>query len=137
MNGSVVSYFGGLTPDEGIDVYISPELQGNISTAMASDCENITDQCVQGVKDILSNPSTELQARNPVLLAAGALGFLNILYPAFHLYNSPEPVPIHISIPPELLTAVAGETTATVTIVTVSDTAFTITPSPEPTGITG
>jgi hypothetical protein len=134
----MIYYSGGTTPDEGIDVYISSDLQSDISLAMDSNCHTMNEQCVQGVRDVIAGPKTELQARNPVIIVSFLVGLISVLFPAIHLASTGDPVPVHIYVPPAQASQASDAATASVTIVTVDNTpSFTITSKPEPTSVTG
>ena len=123
-------------PEHGIDVFVSPDLQGKIKDAMNSNCQEINDKCYKSVRDLLVNPNTELEARQ---IAGGALvvGILALLYPWWYKEEKPVPVPIHI--PPAQISQASTAVSATVIVVaTGSGTpTITITPEPEPTTVTG
>lgn len=134
----MIYYSGGTTPDEGIDVYISSDLQRDISSIIKSVCQALNEQPVQGVRDVITGPKTELQARNPVLLVGFLVGLISILFPAVHFASTSDPVPVHIYIPPAQASQASNAATASATIVTVDNTPpFTVTPKTEPTTVTG
>ncbi len=118
-------------------MYISSDLQRDLSSIMESVCQALNEHCVQVVRDTLTGPKTELQARNPVLLVGFLVGLISILFPAVHFASTSDPVPVHIYVPPAQASQASNAATASATIVTVDNTPpFTLTPKPEPITVT-
>lgn len=154
MSGSVVRYTGGSTPDEGINVFLSPEVRDRIKSAISTNCQEVTNDCVQSVKDVISSPNTELQAR--FIITAGAVGAIiagvvevfawitSIVAVYFTFLGDVSkgvgvpPFPEYVHIPPSQVSQLTSVAAATVTVVMANDApTVTITPKPVPIGVTG
>jgi hypothetical protein len=64
------------SPNNGVDVIFSEELRAYMKEAMESNCNNIDTQCVNGIRDLMVNPRTELESRQ---LAAAGVGLFALI----------------------------------------------------------
>jgi len=141
LTGLEISYTEVAGPGQGINIFLSSDLQGNISNTVKSNCPELDDQCFQSVRDLLISPNTELdptiEPRWFFLGLAGLAGLLGLLIPAFRFASYEVPNPIYI--PPAQVSQVSLAAPATEFVMfTGSGTpTMTITPKPEPTTITG
>lgn len=142
----MISYSGGDSPNAGIDVFISANLQSNIQSAVQANCQSLDQSCFQAVQDQIISPNTNLQARFiPLALAIVSLAilaqvemFVVTVVTAMLFTGSEKLSPSHIYIPTDQVSQVSNAADAIVTIVSIdTSTAFTITPVSFPTTITG
>jgi hypothetical protein len=117
---------------DGIDIYLSPELQTKIKRIVKLNCENQMDsRCYTQVRDLLDEPETGLMTRNPLLLGLAAVGGISaILFPV--LYEDAQPSVIHVPIK-ELNEATKLPKATRIVLVPEKGSTITIDPSPEPT----
>lgn len=135
----MIEFDGDGQTDNGLDIFLSSNLQNNINSALDSNCGELNDQCFQSMRDSLMNDDTELYSRqDPATLTVGALvvGFASLLFPFY--YQNKEPIPVPIQLDPSHVSAASELATANViVIVPESGAPITITPSPEPPAVTG
>lgn len=106
--------------------------------AMKSNCNNIDTQCVNGIRDLMVNPRTELESRQ--LAAAGAALFALIALAIPWLAKSQnEEVPLALHIPASQMDpAVSAAQASTIAAITKTDAPYiTITPKPDAPSATG
>lgn len=139
MTGSIIEFDGDRQADNGLDVFLSTDLQNNINAALDSNCGELNDQCFQSMRDSLMNDDTELYSRqDPATLTVGALvvGFASLLFPFY--YQDKEPIPVPIQLDPSYVSAASALATASaIVIVPESGAPITITPRPNPLTVTG
>lgn len=135
----MIEFDGDTQADNGLDIFLSTNLQNNINAALGSNCGKLNDQCFQSMRDSLMNEDTELHSRqDPATLTVGALvvGFTSLLFPFY--YQDKEPIPVPIQLDPSHVSAASALATAsTVVLVPESGAPITITPSSEPPVVTG
>lgn len=140
MTGLAIAYSGSGSPEEGIDIFVSEELQGKVREAYDADCKEINDACYTSVKDVLIHPDNELQPRqlDPVTVGvAVVLGFIAVLFPVWYKGDQTVPVPIHMPAAEISQASEAESATAVVVVTGTEPPVITITPKPEPTTVTG
>jgi hypothetical protein len=126
---------------EGLDVFISNDLQSKIENTRASQCQQLNNECVQTIKDLLLNPNTNLEARQDpftlVILSVVVLIFAAVM--ANHINHKSEPVATHWSADPTQISQASAASNATaIVVVTTSNTPLlTITPKPDNPSVTG
>jgi hypothetical protein len=117
---------------DGVDIYLSPEIQENIKNIVKSDCDKeLNSKCYNEVQDLFDKPETGLMARNPVFIGLSIVGGLGaVLFPA--IYKETQPSVIHV--PMRELNQATEIPEATQIIVEPEHGSFiTIDPSPQPT----
>jgi hypothetical protein len=117
---------------------LSEELRADIQKAIDSNCKEINSQCVDGVKDLLANPHTELESRQVLAAGAGLFALFALAIPWLEKSRN-QGVPVALHIPSaQLEPAASAASAATIVAVTGSGVPFvTVVPSakaPTPTG---
>ncbi|KAL2070255.1 hypothetical protein VTL71DRAFT_13281 [Oculimacula yallundae] len=145
LTGVTLDVSGGTTPEEGIDIFLSPDLHALVQSTVETSCQEVNPDCLQKVTDLISGPNTELRARQLLLTAyavfeliqfAVELTVVIIAAVAAHV-ATPNSVLAHVSVPPVQLTHMSSFATATATVVLVNGVPpFTIIPTPSPTVVT-
>ncbi|RDL30125.1 uncharacterized protein BP5553_10403 [Venustampulla echinocandica] len=115
-----------------------------MAARMGNKERELNNQCFQSVKDVFTNPKTEVDSRADtlterfvVIATAGLAALLSVLIAYWHHERQPPPMPIHIR-PAQINEAATAISAATVAVVMESPTpALTITPKPDPTAVTG
>ncbi|KAJ6038212.1 uncharacterized protein N7446_005026 [Penicillium canescens] len=149
LSGSVieVSALGSPTED-GILLYLSPDMQSSLKSTMDSSCDTqIDSRCYTAVMNFLEDANNvieshnankrELQERNGGLLGAGAMLIAGLLFPL--IYEGDHVVPVPIKIPAEQLEESFELETATAIIIVTDDStqSMTVTAPPEQNKATG
>ena len=135
----MIEFDGDGQVDNGLDVFLSTDLQNDINTALDSNCGQLNDQCFQSMRDSLMNDDTELYSRqDPAILTVDALvvGFASLLFPFYYQNKEPISVPIQLD-PCHVSAASALATASAIVIVPESGALITITPRPNPPAVTG
>ncbi|KAH8431510.1 uncharacterized protein LDX57_009173 [Aspergillus melleus] len=113
LTGSVIDVTSvGDPANNGILVFLSPDMQTSLKSTMDSDCTGgIDSKCYQEVLDVLESPSQVLQSRslhqrgleprNPLLLLSGAVAIISMIVAQF--YEADNAIPEPIKIPPDQL----------------------------------
>lgn len=73
---------------EGKVITISDDLSMNLQKDIAKNCANLTDKCVQSVKNSVSSPNTELETRKLGIRALVVLSQLIAAVPIASSYSS-------------------------------------------------
>ncbi|PKX96891.1 uncharacterized protein P174DRAFT_417889 [Aspergillus novofumigatus IBT 16806] len=109
LTGSVIEVTAVGDPAEnGILVFLSPDMETSLKSAMGSSCATRVDTgCYQAVMNVLESANKVLQSRsleeralepcNPLLLYGGGVLIAGLLFP--HVYESDHVVPVPIKIP--------------------------------------
>lgn len=127
-------------PEDGIDIFISSELQGKIENVMKAKCQEVNDKCFQSVKDVINTPETELQSRATMGgLVTGAYAVFHMILGMAYLWNQKEEKVVQWHIDKEGIIQVSAAMSASEIVVATGTGApsVTITPKPEPTTPTG
>jgi hypothetical protein len=122
-----------------VDVVLSEDLRANIKKTFDTSCKTVDNQCVGNMKALLINPHTELESRQIIVGAAGALALLlAILLPSIEEHRS-KGIPIALHLPSaQLAPAASAAEAATVAVISTSGTPFvTVVPNPPPTSVPG
>ncbi|KAF2434573.1 hypothetical protein EJ08DRAFT_471852 [Tothia fuscella] len=90
---------GSVIPPEGIDVYISQEVVQALEDSMSTNCKTIDQKCQDNVRALLKNPSTALQARNPLIPLAAFVALLAMVIPQLFSKKQGSWVPLHLPAP--------------------------------------
>jgi hypothetical protein len=118
--------------NDGVDIYLSSEIQEKIKNIIKSDCDNeLNSKCYNEVRALFDEPETGLMARNPLLIGLGIVGGLGaVLFPA--IYKEQQPSVIHV--PLRDINQATQLPKATQVVVKPEEGSFiTIEPSPQPT----
>lgn len=117
---------------DGVDIYLSPEIQGKIKNIVKSNCDKeLNSKCYNEIQDLFDEPETGLMARNPVLIGLGIVGGLGaVLFPA--LYKETQPSVIHVPLR-ELNQATQIPKATQIVVEPEHGSPITIDPSPQPT----
>lgn len=136
MSGSLIEFDADGQADNGVDIFLSTDLQNNINAALDSNCGELNNKCFQSMRDSVINSNTELSSRQaqsggPVLVLLVALFF-----PLYYQEKQPIPVPIQFN-PSQISAASSLATASTIVVIPESGSPITITPSPKPPAVTG
>ena len=139
MTGAVVVFTAAVQADQGVNVFLSPDLQNSIKGIMDANCQELNGPCFQSVRDGLINPSTELVARQletAALVGAAVMAFVSLLFPFY--YQESRPIPNPIKLDPVHISAASAAAIATETVVVpTSGPPVTMMPKPTPPTVTG
>ncbi|KAH7312024.1 hypothetical protein BKA65DRAFT_558649 [Rhexocercosporidium sp. MPI-PUGE-AT-0058] len=143
--GTVIDVTGGTTPEEGVNIFLSPDLHALIQSTVEANCQQVNENCLQSIRDLISGPKTELQARQILITAFLIFEILKfaievgtiVLAAAVVYAGTHNNVPAHISVPPVQLNQATSAAIATATVILVDGVPpFSITPKPIPAGVT-
>ncbi|KAL4805129.1 Spherulation-specific family 4-domain-containing protein [Aspergillus unguis] len=143
LSGKVIDASSvGEPADNGVLVFLSPDMETSLRSAMDSECATVDSECYQAVMDVLEDTDTmltsrSLEERQLSWLAAGVGIVAGILYPLFYLEEE-QYIPEPLVIPPARLEDSFNMETATaIVVVTEGDPGPTVTAPPEQDKATG
>ncbi|KAL3451137.1 Spherulation-specific family 4-domain-containing protein [Aspergillus insuetus] len=143
LSGSVIDVTAvGDPSDNGILVFLSPDMEASLESAMDGNCAELDSGCYQAVMDVLQDTDTvlasrSLEERSLLYLAAGAVAIVGILYPLLyekeeHWVSEPLVIP-----PAQLEDSFDLETATAIVVVTEGPPGHTVTAPPEQDKATG
>lgn len=121
--------------ENGIMLFLSPDLKDNVNSAMDSKCAKFDSACYEAVMDVLEDSgrvleTRSLEKRQVGILAAAAVGVAGLLFPVFY-HDSNQNIPVPLVIPADQLEEAFNLETATaIVVVTEGGSAPTVTAPP-------
>ncbi|RDW70549.1 uncharacterized protein DSM5745_08060 [Aspergillus mulundensis] len=143
LSGSVIDVTAvGDPADNGILVFLSPDMEASLKSAMDGNCAEVNSGCYQAVMDVLEDTDNvlttrSLEERQLGWLAAGGAVIAGLLYPLFY-EKEEQYIPEPLVIPPaKLEDSFNMETATAIVIVTEGGSGMTVTAPPEQDKATG
>ncbi|KAL3479399.1 Spherulation-specific family 4-domain-containing protein [Aspergillus californicus] len=143
LSGSIIhATTVGDPADNGILLFLSPDMEASLKSAMDGNCEEVDSGCYQAVMDVLEDvdnvlTTRSLEERQLGLLAAGGAVIAGLLYPLFYEKETqyiPEPL---VTPPAQLEDSFDMETATAIVVVTEGSPGISVRAPPEQDKATG